>query len=71
MFFRYIEQYLDCVETVIESFCNVDAAKWQRTMDEKSLEPLVSRIGCSFGGSKLVPQHSSAGIYVTSLKHAS
>ncbi|ELU08433.1 hypothetical protein CAPTEDRAFT_217951 [Capitella teleta] len=42
----YIEDYLDCVENAVESFCDRDAAIWQRELDTKSMRPLLQQINC-------------------------
>ena len=51
--FRYIQQYLNCVENVVKRHCeDVDAAKWQRGFDERSFLPLADHIGCVANNSK-------------------
>lgn len=42
----HIEQYLDCVQSVVQKYCGKDAALWQRTLDEKSLVPILDAINC-------------------------
>lgn len=43
---QYVEDYLDCVENVVTSFCGKEAARWQRGLDVSSLMPLLNRISC-------------------------
>ena len=43
---RYAEDYLDCVQNAVESFCGSDAGEWQRGLDERSLWPLLDEINC-------------------------
>ena len=43
----YTNQYLDCVENVVESYCGPTAATWQRTLDMKYYQPTMDAIGCT------------------------
>merc|ERR1711976_407040 len=38
---QYVEDYLDCVENAVNSFCGQEAATWQRELDTRSLRPLL------------------------------
>ncbi|KAI0207306.1 hypothetical protein LSAT2_008040 [Lamellibrachia satsuma] len=48
---QYTEDFLDCVENVVSSFCSKGAASWQRGLHVKAFSPLVEEMGCPDWGS--------------------
>ncbi|KAI0241527.1 hypothetical protein LSAT2_024261 [Lamellibrachia satsuma] len=57
---QYVEDYLDCVENVVTSFCGKEAARWQRGLDVRSIEPILSEAQCP-GWPTHAPNRSSDG----------
>ena len=64
-----VNNYLDCVENLIISYnCSVAAARWQRELDRRGLQPLLTDTGCVLDnstGKTIYVYHSTSADHQT------
>ena len=44
--YSYVDNYLDCVFNAVKHHCNIEAARWQASLNARSLKPRLEEIGC-------------------------
>lgn len=47
---QYTKEFIDCVDSALLEHCDEEAAEWQRTVHIRTLDPVLSLIGCKLGG---------------------
>ena len=54
-FLRYYNDYLDCVQNTVISFCGDEAGAWQREMLSRLLQPMLAHSFCEL--------HEDGGVF--------
>ena len=58
---RYLNDFLDCVQNTVTSFCGAEAGSWQRELETRLLEPLMEHALCQLHDDGVVYYDGDAG----------